>query len=31
MEKLENTNQKKKKNDKNQKRNRIIINKSNIL
>lgn len=31
MEKLENTNLKKKKNDKNQKRNRIIINKSNIL
>ena len=31
MEKLENTNLKKKKNDKNLKRNRIIINKSNIL
>ena len=31
MEKLENTNLKNKKNDKNQKRNRIIINKSNIL
>ena len=31
MEKLENINLKKKKNDKNQKRNRIIINKSNIL
>ena len=31
MEKLENTNLKKEKNDKNQKRNRIIINKSNIL